>query len=59
EHASGREVTGNWVWLVPPLSPATTDLYHEPIANTIKKPNYFYPALTGSKPDWSTNNQWG
>ncbi|WP_342576196.1 nitric oxide synthase oxygenase [Solibacillus sp. FSL K6-1781] len=49
EHASGREVTGNWVWLVPPLSPATTDLYHEPIANTIKKPNYFYPALTGSK----------
>lgn len=42
EHASNRDVTGNWVWLVPPLSPATTDLYHEPIANKIKKPNYFY-----------------
>lgn len=42
EHASNRDVTGNWVWLVPPLSPATTDLYHEPIPNTIKKPNYLY-----------------
>ena len=42
EQVTNREVTGNWVWLVPPLSPATADLYHEPIANTIKKPNYFY-----------------
>lgn len=42
ENKSNRDVTGNWVWLVPPLSPATTDLYHEPIANTLKKPNYFY-----------------
>ena len=42
EKTSGRDVTGNWVWLIPPLSPATTDIYHEPIANTIKKPNYFY-----------------
>lgn len=42
EQATNREVTGNWVWLVSPLSPATTDLYHEPIANIIKKPNYFY-----------------
>ncbi|MEK5078926.1 nitric oxide synthase oxygenase [Solibacillus sp. FSL W7-1436] len=42
ENKSDRDVTGNWVWLVPPLSPATTDLYHEPIANKIKKPNYLY-----------------
>ena len=42
EQARDRDVTGNWVWLIPPLSPATTDIYHEPIANTIKKPNYFY-----------------
>lgn len=42
EQVTNREVTGNWVWLVPPLSPATADLYHEPITNTIKKPNYFY-----------------
>lgn len=37
-----REVTGNWVWLVPPLSPATTSIYHQTINNTVKKPNYFY-----------------
>lgn len=42
EHANNRDVTGNWVWLVPPLSPSTTDLYHEPITNKIKKPNYLY-----------------
>ena len=42
EHANRRDVTGNWVWLVPPLSPATTSIYHQPIDNTVKKPNYFY-----------------
>lgn len=42
EQAKGRNVTGNWTWLIPPLSPATTHIFHEPIANTIKKPNYFY-----------------
>lgn len=42
EQAAGRAVTGNWVWLIPPLSPATTHVYHEPIDNTIHKPNYFY-----------------
>ena len=47
EHASNRDVTGNWVWLVPPLSPATTSIYHQPIDNTVKKPNYFYPRIKG------------
>lgn len=42
EHVNNRDVTGNWVWLVPPLSPATADLYHKPITNTVKKPNYLY-----------------
>ncbi|WP_274308843.1 nitric oxide synthase oxygenase [Solibacillus daqui] len=42
EQESEREVTGNWVWLVPPLSPATTSIYHQPIDNTLKKPNYLY-----------------
>lgn len=42
EQANSRDVTGNWVWLVPPLSPATTSIYHQPIDNTVKKPNYFY-----------------
>lgn len=42
EGKQGRGVTGNWTWLLPPLSPATTHIFHEPIPNIINKPNYFY-----------------
>jgi nitric-oxide synthase, bacterial len=42
EAKCGRHVTGNWMWLVPPLSPATTHMYHRPYDNTIHKPNYTY-----------------
>ncbi|WP_284139131.1 MULTISPECIES: nitric oxide synthase oxygenase [unclassified Virgibacillus] len=41
EQEAGRELTGKWSWLVPPLSPATTHMFHRPYSNTIKKPNYF------------------
>lgn len=37
-----REVTGNWTWLIPPLSPASTHIYHKPYDNTKKSPNYHY-----------------
>lgn len=37
----GRLVTGNWVWLIPPLSPATTHIYHKPYQNQVLKPNFF------------------
>lgn len=42
EQKQGREVTGKWSWLIPPLSPATTHVFHKPYNNTTKKPNYFY-----------------
>lgn len=42
EQQKNRQVTGNWTWLIPPMSPATTSIYHKPIPNTIQKPNYFY-----------------
>jgi len=42
EKEGNRQVTGDWKWLIPPMSPATTHIYHQPIANIIKKPNYFY-----------------
>lgn len=42
EEAAGRQVTGNWVWLIPPLAPATTHIFHKPYNNETKKPNYFY-----------------
>jgi len=41
ERRSGRPVTGNWAWLIPPLSPASTDIYHKPYNNEIVTPNYF------------------
>lgn len=42
EKESNREVTGDWKWLIPPMSPAATHIFHQPIPNIIKKPNYFY-----------------
>ncbi|MCP1166519.1 nitric oxide synthase oxygenase [Bacillus sp. 1813sda1] len=42
EAACGRVVTGNWVWLIPPLSPATTHIYHKPYPNEMLKPNFFH-----------------
>lgn len=42
EGRQNRDVTGNWVWLVPPLSPATTEIYHRPLDNTKKEPYYKY-----------------
>ncbi|MBE7105358.1 nitric oxide synthase [Bacillus cereus] len=42
EVACGRVVTGNWVWLIPPLSPATTHIYHKPYPNHIISPNFFH-----------------
>ncbi|TQR21006.1 nitric oxide synthase oxygenase [Psychrobacillus vulpis] len=42
EKDAGRDVTGNWAWLIPPISPATTHIFHKPYDNEKKTPNYFY-----------------
>ncbi|MYL45574.1 nitric oxide synthase [Virgibacillus halodenitrificans] len=42
EEKCQRQVTGKWSWLIPPMSPATTHVFHRPFNNTVKKPNYFY-----------------
>ncbi|MDA5560684.1 nitric oxide synthase oxygenase [Exiguobacterium sp. MMG028] len=41
EREAGRDVTGQWSWLIPPLSPATTHVFHEQYDNIIKTPNLF------------------
>ncbi|MEW4372005.1 nitric oxide synthase oxygenase [Paenibacillus kandeliae] len=46
EEASGREVTGNWTWLIPPMSPATTHIFHRPYNNRVVTPNFFYQERT-------------
>jgi nitric-oxide synthase len=42
EEKAGRDITGNWAWLIPPMSPATTHIFHRPYKNDIVKPNFFY-----------------
>ncbi|QHW32425.1 nitric oxide synthase oxygenase [Paenibacillus rhizovicinus] len=42
ERQNGRTPTGRWSWLIPPLSPATTGVFHTSYDDTVKKPNYFY-----------------
>ncbi len=42
ETSENRDVTGNWTWLIPPLSPATTHIFHKPYDNTKKLPGYAY-----------------
>jgi len=42
EKEIGRSVTGDWTWLIPPMSPAATHIFHASYNNEILKPNYFY-----------------
>lgn len=42
EEVAGRAVTGNWAWLISPVAPATTHIFHKPYKNDIVKPNFFY-----------------
>ncbi|QHE54364.1 nitric oxide synthase oxygenase [Pontibacillus sp. HMF3514] len=42
ESACGREVTGDWTWLIPPISPASTHIFHSSYDDTMHSPNYFY-----------------
>ncbi|RIW32282.1 nitric oxide synthase [Bacillus salacetis] len=42
EKQCGRELTGDWSWLIPPVSPAATHVFHRSYENEWKSPNYFY-----------------
>ncbi|UOR13983.1 nitric oxide synthase oxygenase [Halobacillus amylolyticus] len=42
EAKCGREATGDWKWLVPPMSPASTDIFHQSFEDRMDTPNYFY-----------------
>ncbi|SFS79137.1 nitric oxide synthase oxygenase [Paenibacillus sp. 453mf] len=42
EANAGRQVTGDWTWLIPPVSPATTHIFHKSYNNTTLTPNFFY-----------------
>jgi len=42
EDKNGREVTGDWSWLVPPMSGASTEIFHHEWNNKVKSPNFYY-----------------
>lgn len=42
EKVQGRDLTGDWTWLIPPISPAATHIFHKQYDNEVKTPNYFY-----------------
>ncbi|MDD9266849.1 nitric oxide synthase oxygenase [Paenibacillus sp. GCM10023248] len=42
EEKAGRDVTGDWTWLIPPVSPATTSIFHHHYNDEVKLPNFFY-----------------
>ncbi|OGX79919.1 nitric oxide synthase [Exiguobacterium sp. SH31] len=41
ETDAGRDVTGQWSWLIPPLSPASTHVFHRHYDDKIVTPNLF------------------
>ncbi|WP_114166926.1 nitric oxide synthase oxygenase [Exiguobacterium sp. TNDT2] len=41
ERDAGRDVTGQWSWLIPPLSPAATHVFHRHYNDEIVTPNLF------------------
>lgn len=42
EASAGRSVTGDWTWLIPPLSPSAVHIFHRSYDNTVQSPNFFY-----------------
>lgn len=39
EQRDGRPVSARWDWIVPPLSPATTQVYHTPMTEAARTPD--------------------
>ncbi|MGV2644781.1 nitric oxide synthase, partial [Clostridium perfringens] len=42
EQQAGRELTGDWSWLIPPVSPATTHIFHTSYHNVLRSPKFPY-----------------
>ena len=42
EERSGRDVTADWAWIVPPMAGSALAVFHQTFNNEVKTPNYFY-----------------
>lgn len=45
EQSCDRAHTGDWTWLIPPMSPAATPIFHQSYDNTIVNPNFYYQSV--------------
>lgn len=50
EAACERDVTGEWSWLVPPMSGAATHVFHKDFDPTVKRPNFFARSAPAEEP---------
>ncbi len=41
ENKSGRSITGDWTWLVPPMSGSLCPVFHQEFENRVRTPNFF------------------
>ncbi|TDM00711.1 nitric oxide synthase oxygenase [Macrococcus carouselicus] len=41
EAECGRKVTGDWTWLIPPISPSLVHNFHKGYDNTYRDPNFY------------------
>ncbi|TDM12083.1 nitric oxide synthase oxygenase [Macrococcus lamae] len=42
EREAGRSVTGDWTWLIPPISPSLVHNFHKGYDNTYNNPNFYH-----------------
>jgi nitric-oxide synthase len=50
EKNEGREVSARWDWIVPPMSPATTPVFHQPMREFPSTPDFHYQEPAWTKP---------
>ena len=50
EERAGRAVSARWDWIVPPRSPATTEVFHTPMQEFPATPNFLARAAAGPAP---------
>lgn len=46
EEAAGRQPSGNWMWIVPPLSGSACRVFHATMKDLHLVPNYYYSRFT-------------
>lgn len=52
EAECGRTVDGDWTWLVPPLAPATSPLFHRYYRDAMHRPGFFYQEPPPNQEAW-------